>query len=29
MRTMAAWLGLDDVAIEPKGNLAKALKKAL
>jgi len=29
MRTMADWLGLDDVTIEPKGNLAKALAKEL
>ena len=27
MRTMAAWLGLDDVAVEKKGNLAAALEE--
>jgi hypothetical protein len=27
MRTMATWLGLDDVAVEKKGNLATALAK--
>ena len=29
MKTMASWLGLDDVAVEKKGNLAKALAKAM
>ena len=29
MRTMAVWLGLDDVAVEKKGNLAGALSKAV
>ena len=27
MRTMAAWLGLDEVAVEKKGNLAAALEE--
>ncbi|HKY49304.1 MAG TPA: crosslink repair DNA glycosylase YcaQ family protein [Acidimicrobiia bacterium] len=29
MKTMASWLGLDDVAVEKKGNLARALAKAM
>jgi uncharacterized protein len=29
LRTMAAWLGLDDVAVEKKGNMAGALSKAV
>jgi hypothetical protein len=29
MRTMATWLGLDDVAVEKKGNLARELGKVL
>lgn len=29
MKTMAAWLSLDDVAVEKRGNLAKALRKAV
>lgn len=29
MKTMAAWLTLDDVAVEKKGNLASALRKVM
>ena len=29
MKTMASWLSLDDVAVEKKGNLAPALRKAV
>jgi uncharacterized protein len=29
LRTMSAWLGLEDVAVEKKGNLAKALMKTV
>jgi len=28
LRTMASWLGLGDILVEPKGNLAPALKRA-
>ena len=29
LRSMAAWLGLDDIAVEPRGDLAEALTLAL
>ena len=28
LRTMAGWLGLDDVAVQPRGELAEALRRA-